>query len=257
MQRFTAAHELGHFVLEHEGSLDREIRYPGQTENRDLKELAADSFAAEFLMPKWLFVHHARRHGWSTEQLHDPLYVYQLSLRMAVSYEATCFGLLAHNILDWDTVARLRGVAPKKSKQRLLGDVTIDDYRSDVWLLDERDNGGKIDAGPGDIFVLNLLEHSGSGHLWDPHMIEDAGFEMKQQICEEENANAVGGPTRRRFMFRDRGAGARQLGLNERRPWEANGTAISSVSISISTFGAEVTGLSRRARPSYQAPALH
>ena len=88
MQRFTAAHELGHFILEHEGSLDREVRVPGDTRDREIPEIEADSFAAEFLMPKWLVRATAERRGWwSGERLSDPDVVYQLSLRLAVSYK--------------------------------------------------------------------------------------------------------------------------------------------------------------------------
>ena len=64
MQRFTAAHELGHFVLGHEGSLDREVRMPGHTIGRDIQEVEADAFAAEFLMPKWLVKAAAQRRTW-------------------------------------------------------------------------------------------------------------------------------------------------------------------------------------------------
>jgi predicted secreted protein len=257
MQRFTAAHELGHFVLEHEGSLDREIGYPGQTKNRDLQEVAADAFAAEFLMPKWLFIHHARRHGWTKEQLHDPAHVYQLSLRMAVSYEATCFGLQAHKILDRTVVDALRKVAPKKTKQRLLGNATLKDSWADVWLLDEHDNGGTIEAGPRDVFVVNLTERAGSGYLWDPHSFENAGFKIEEDSCEPDDLESVGGPTRRRLVLKAPAQGARQVDVLERRPWEEEGKGIGSFSISISTYGAEIDGLPRRSRPSFEQTAVH
>jgi Zn-dependent peptidase ImmA (M78 family) len=184
MQRFTAAHELGHYVLDHQRSLDREIRFPGQTANRDLKEVAADAFAAEFLMPKWLFKHHAKLHGWTSQKLRDPVNVYQLSLRMAVSYEATCLGLLAHDILDLAAVDRLRAAAPKKTKQQLLGDLALDDWRAHVWLLDEHDDGGVIEAGPLDLFVADLPERGGLGYLWDTDALESAGFTLVNDLGE-------------------------------------------------------------------------
>jgi Zn-dependent peptidase ImmA (M78 family)/predicted secreted protein len=257
MQRFTAAHELGHFVLEHDGSFDREIRFPGQTENRDLKEIAADAFAAEFLMPKWLFKHHAKRHGWMTQQLVDPLNVYQLSLRMAVSYDATCLGLLAHKILDSTAVNGLRKVAPKKTKQRILGEIAPDDWRSHVWLLDEHDDGGAIEAGPQDLFVANLVEHGGAGYLWETRALQDAGFTILEDLGDHENTEAVGGPTRRRFVLKAPSPGVHRLDLAERRPWETKNAALRSISISISTFGAEAEGLPRRLRPALEPPALH
>jgi IrrE N-terminal-like domain len=51
-QRFTCAHEIGHFIL-HPGTVyfrDRELSAPGN--NRDYIEIEADAFAAEFLMPR-------------------------------------------------------------------------------------------------------------------------------------------------------------------------------------------------------------
>jgi len=257
MQRFTAAHELGHFVLEHEGSLDREIGLPGQTANRDLREVAADAFAAEFLMPRWLFIHHARRHGWTTDQLRDPLISYQLSLRMAVSYEATCLGLLAHKILDARAVKKLRAITPKKTKQQVLGSVSLEDPWADVWLLDEHDDANKIEAGPRDLFIANFAEHSGSGYLWDTRSVEDAGFIVVESDSEDENPGTIGGPTRRRFVLKGPPPGVHELALFERRPWDAKGAPLKAVAISISTFGAEVEGLPRRSRPAQEQVSLH
>jgi Zn-dependent peptidase ImmA (M78 family) len=257
MQRFTAAHELGHFVLEHDGSLDREIRFPGQTANRDLKEIAADAFAAEFLMPKWLFKYHAKRHGWTTQKLVDPLNVYQLSLRMAVSYEATCFGLLAHKILDSDAVEALRSVAPKKTKQRILGEIAPEDWRAHVWLLDEHDDGAKIEAGPQDLFVASLVENGGAGYLWETRALEAAGFTILEDVGDEEVAEAVGGPSRRRLVLKGPRPGVHRLEFAERRLWETKSPPFRSLSISTSTFGAEAEGLPRRQRGALEQPALH
>jgi Zn-dependent peptidase ImmA (M78 family)/predicted secreted protein len=257
MQRFTAAHELGHFVLEHEGSLDREIRFPGQTANRDLKEIAADAFAAELLMPKWLVKHHARLHGWTSQLLRDPTNVYQLSLRLAVSYEATCFGLLAHGILDQTTVTALRAVAPKKTKQRILRDRALDDWRAHVWLLDEHDGGGLIDAGPLDVFVADLPERAGSGYLWDTDAPASAGFTILEDLGEQEDGEAIGGPSRRRIILKAQQPGAHRLSLSERRPWEQKTSGLRAIDVAISTFGPEVEGLPRRSRPALNQPALH
>lgn len=50
-QRFTIAHELGHYVLGHEG-LFRDPSKNFSATNYDSKEVAANKFAAELLMPK-------------------------------------------------------------------------------------------------------------------------------------------------------------------------------------------------------------
>src|SRR3954449_13355922 len=64
IQRFTAAHELGHFSLRHQPSLDDESilrRMPMAGEaTSDLQEVEADAFAVEFMMPRWLIQWHAQ-----------------------------------------------------------------------------------------------------------------------------------------------------------------------------------------------------
>ena len=94
IQRFTAAHELGHFYLEHKPSLDDENvlrRSPFQNRGLpDLQELEANTFAAAFLMPRWLVMQHCRQHKWTAADLLDPDNVYQLALRLGTSYKATC-----------------------------------------------------------------------------------------------------------------------------------------------------------------------
>ena len=193
MQRFTDAHELGHFVLEHEGSFDREIGFPGQITDRDHREVAADAFAAEFLMPRWLFFSMAKAHGWAKKQLINPITVYQLSLRLAVSYEATCWGLLSHKILDVATVENLRRVAPKKIKQQLLGSVRLEDPWADVWLFDEHDEGASFQAGPHDLFIANLAEHSGSGYLWDTESLGETEFTIIEDQSRRQKVGELRG----------------------------------------------------------------
>jgi Zn-dependent peptidase ImmA (M78 family) len=59
IQRFTAAHELGHFRLDHLPSLDdesilRRIAMPTMAGGPNMQEVEADAFAVAFLMPRWL-----------------------------------------------------------------------------------------------------------------------------------------------------------------------------------------------------------
>ncbi|MFM0389645.1 ImmA/IrrE family metallo-endopeptidase [Paraburkholderia dipogonis] len=166
VQRFTAAHELGHHVLEHRTvSLDINIGYVGRGERtgHDHQELEADSFAAEFLLPKWLIVAHARRQGWGSAELKRPDVIYQLSLRLAASYSATCWALASANILTQAEARTLAARPPKKSKQQAMSDVVPTSWHSDVWLLSDRDRGAQLVGSPEDFLVLNLQEHLAGG----------------------------------------------------------------------------------------------
>ena len=87
IQRFTAAHELGHCILKHRPSLDDEDqilrRVPLSVDARnDYQETEADAFAVGFMLPKWLIVGHCARQGWRTVDLLRPEVVYQLPLRV-------------------------------------------------------------------------------------------------------------------------------------------------------------------------------
>ncbi|WP_246048146.1 ImmA/IrrE family metallo-endopeptidase [Hankyongella ginsenosidimutans] len=71
IQRFTAAHELGHFSMRHEPSLDDESilrRMPMSPEpGNNFEETEADAFAIAFMMPKWLVLAHSARQGWQID----------------------------------------------------------------------------------------------------------------------------------------------------------------------------------------------
>lgn len=105
IQRFTAAHELGHFSLDHQPSLDDESilrRMPSSPEpTGHFQETEADSFAIAFMLPKWLILAHCSRQGWQVADLRRPEIVYQLSLRMGASYEATCRTLVRYELITF------------------------------------------------------------------------------------------------------------------------------------------------------------
>lgn len=60
-QRFTLAHEFGHFRMGHDGVVDRQVSLSGYDHNPC--EVEANSFAAEFLVPKRALLEWAHRRG--------------------------------------------------------------------------------------------------------------------------------------------------------------------------------------------------
>lgn len=237
MQRFTAAHELGHFVLDHEGSLDREVRMPGNTTNRPLVEVEADTFAAEFLMPKWLVKAIAERRGWwSDELLSDPDVIYQLSLRLSVSYEAACWGLVSSEFVSHSTGTKLASKKPKEMKARALRGIQMSDSWADVWLLDEGDNGAHLDAGPNDLFIVELDEDAASGYRWDPVHADRSGFKVLSDKSQHDEKR-VGSVSTRRLIFGAPPKGLHELQLQHRRSFSKR-AEVQAFSVSISTRGA-------------------
>jgi predicted secreted protein len=239
MQRFTAAHELGHFVLEHsENSLDREVRMPGDTQGRDPREIEADAFAAEFLMPKWLVRSMADRRGWwAAEALRQPSVVYQLSLRLAASYEATCWGLASHDFIERADAEALigNGKRLKDVKRTALQGVPLDDSWADVWQLGATDDGARIEAGPNDLFVIDLEERAAAGFRWDFRQAADAGFALLADESTFDEA-VVGGPSRRRVVLRAPAPGSYELRLPLSRPF-GKAASTGSFRVAVSTVG--------------------
>lgn len=268
IQRFTAAHELGHFSMRHKPSLDQEnilrrmevAGIPYEVGNRagagasEAQEFEADAFAVEFLMPRWLVNWHAIRQGWTSPQLAQPEVVYQLSLRIGASYEATCWTLARQNLISSQSVRRLLAVPPKQMKLGLLGAYRPDDYRGDVWLLTERDAATRIDGSRKDLFVLRLEEHSGGGYLWDFDQLKASGFGIVRDELESADIEGIGGSVIRKVTAMPTEPYRGRIALDERRPWEPD-EPITSIAVDVDLTGPEEEGFSRAERRSLLAAA--
>jgi IrrE N-terminal-like domain len=150
IQRLTAAHELGHFMLQHQPSLDdesilRRMPITGEPVD-DFQEIEADAFAVAFMMPRWLVGWRSNRQGWSVSDFLRSDIVYQLALRIGASYEATCWTLVRHQLIEPPLARDLLQTQPRALKAALLESHRPQDYRGDVWLLTERDAGTRIDG---------------------------------------------------------------------------------------------------------------
>lgn len=253
IQRFTAAHELGHFRLNHRPSLDNEnilrrafspIPTP---DDEDFQETEADAFAVGFLMPRWLIHWHCQRQSWIDRDLSDPHNVYQLSLRLGASYEATTWTLQRYNFVTSSIANTLRQIQPRQIKIDLLQDYTPENYRGDVWLLTERDAGTLIEGSRNDCFVLRLTEHSGSGYLWNIEQLKSSGFVIVRDGQESEDNEGIGGFTIRHITAALEEAQRGQVSLDESRPWQPT-SPLTKVTFNYDFTGPEEEGLSRAER---------
>lgn len=251
IQRFTAAHELGHFVLRHQPSLDDESilrRMPMQAQpTGDFQEVEADAFAVEFMMPRWLIGWHATRQSWKVPDFRSPTVVYQLALRIGASYEATCWTLVRHRFIQPAQARELLTTQPRELKVALLDAYRPQDYRGDVWLLTERDAGARIDGSRNDLFVLRLEEHSGGGYLWDIDQLKESGFAVVRDELQALDGEGVGGPVIRRVTATPPETYRGRLAINERRPWDPD-PPLSTLAVEVDLTGPEQEGLSRAER---------
>jgi Zn-dependent peptidase ImmA (M78 family) len=222
-QRFTAAHELGHHFLGHKPSLDDDSilrRAPFQpSAGDDLQEVEAEAFAASFLLPRWLLDWHCARQDWTDADLANPVNVYQLALRVGTSFGATVWTLHRYDVFDRATARAM--AAPKRLKsikQEILRGFEPDNYRSDVWLLTDRDAETRIEGGPSDIVVVKLPENSSSGYLWRVEAMDGNALAIVAD-GREAFSDGVGAPTLRRITTAARERRAGELRLAEARPW--------------------------------------
>lgn len=257
IQRWTAAHELGHYILRHKPSLDNEnvLRRMPQSSDAiggDFQEDEANAFAVAFLMPRWLVAWHAQRQGWTADEFRNPAIVYQLSLRLGASYEAICWTLARYNFISGADSQELLETKPKKLKVELLGSHEPPDYKGDVWLLTERDAGASIDGSRNDLFVLRLAEHAGSGYLWNLNQLRESGFAVVKNETEEsdEDPDSIGSPVVRRVTANSPEAHRGTMSIDERRPWEPV-PPLRTISVDYDFTGPEEKGLTRAERRSW------
>lgn len=251
IQRFTAAHELGHLILGHRVSLDDESilhRLPFGTTNYSAVETAADAFAASFLIPTWLLDIHAEHQGWNKASLEDPRIVYQLSLRIGASYEATCRMLERYNHINQHTLRKHLAITPKTIKQDLLGNHKLTDWYPDVWELSERDQNMLIQGGPDDVFIIRLKENSGAGYLWSTDELNGAGFTtISDEVFVPDASETVGGMVDRVLIAQSQTEGTGELDLKQTRPWEESPSDFDHFILKYELFGRE-SGLPRAQR---------
>lgn len=247
IQRFTAAHELGHHILGHGESYDSEdsINLARQSVRQcPFQEIEAEAFAAEFLLPKWLLIAMIKRQRWGRSDLTKPSTVYQLSLRAGVSYEATWRCLEGHHLINRSTAETLKNTPPKESKLAILGDIPASDPWADAHLLTEKDTGAQIVASPEDTVIIQLFEHISGGYMWSQPE-SDTSFVCIRDERNRPNNKFIGSDPMRKIALR--GDRLTKLWMKEHRQWEEGVSPINNFQVTLDFSGKEV-GLPRVAR---------
>jgi IrrE N-terminal-like domain len=202
-QRYTAAHELGHYFMHHGASIDPDHDLFRDGMPMTEKEMVAEAFAAWFLMPKALVENTLQRMG--KKRLESPLDAYELSLRLGTSYEST---VLHAGNLRLAAAPRIRGwlrEKPATLKKTLAGALTPEDMKSDVWLFGESDQGCDAVVRPGDRLFLTLREIPSSGWRWrpiaEPHHAALLGKHYDYLDDAQDEHQVIGAPTNRTFVY--------------------------------------------------------
>lgn len=223
----TCAHELGHYFLGHESTADEHIQYD---KGAALQEREADWFAYCLLTSRVTLAQAMRRKGWTIAALRDPLNLYQLSLRVGVSYAAMAWSLARLNLWGRSDVDRMTRIEPAEIKRSILGRSDFES-RNDVWLLDEHDHELILEPSVRDQMVFRLPNHAPSGYLWSLDEAQSEGFKIRpvdaparpaaSDLTSAASADAdhllIGHAERSKLAGR-----ILPLSFTERRPWEAS-----------------------------------
>ena len=228
MQRFTAAHELGHLTLGHDPHVDDEeiLRRAPTADGRKYKQVPpeereADAFASYFLLPSHLIAAQMEVQGWDVHRISSPEVIYQASLRFGTSYAGAIYGLEREKVITRGMRQELLKAKPKDLKLELLDGRTLPNPgRRDVWLLTERDEGAVIEAGREDLFLLRLNEATGSGYVWTFEEMEAAGFAIIKDGRDPTPEGQIGSPTVRCILAQAGHPTVNTLQLKECRPWD-------------------------------------
>lgn len=227
----TCAHELGHFFMGHGSSADEHIYYGAKGA---LIEQEADQFGYNLLVPRKLIVKIMQRKQWTKAQLFSPEILYQLALRMGVSYEAAAWSLSRHNVMSTDQVQQMLRTTPAMIKRSLLGDRLVD-ARNDVWLLDSDDRTSVLEPRPDDQLVIRLPSRASSGFLWEADSLDELvaeGFHLEPLTVlsrsTTDSALTFGGPGTMDYLLtggRETSDEPVNVQLSERAPWDASSPA--------------------------------
>jgi len=161
VQRYTAAHELGHWVLDHESAFDTEADLYTPSHER---EQLAQVFASQLLMPPPLVFATAASYGVDATSATAPT-VYLMARDMGASYEAVVRQLDNLEIISRNKRDELLAIQPATIKTQLtLGHRPVGQV--DVWPVDVASSGAQITVTEGDEVVIMLPENRTTGYQW-------------------------------------------------------------------------------------------
>jgi Zn-dependent peptidase ImmA (M78 family) len=164
VQRYTAAHELGHWRLRHGAVADThdQVFRPASMEQERLAQI----FAGSLLMPAPLVMAILTRVRSPADAPITPVHCYAIAREAGVSYEAAVRQLLNLNQLQRHEVDELLRARPLAIKTQLgYGQRPVNGW-ADVWPVDEGWHDQILSLRLDDEVSIALPENRTSGHRW-------------------------------------------------------------------------------------------
>ncbi len=254
MMHMTCAHELGHYFLGHVSTHDEHIDY-GDTDST--MEQEANQFAYQLMAPMWLVVRTAKAKGWGKNNLLRPAIVYQMSLRLGVSFTAMAWALARLKMITPGQASTIAAAKPRALKNDMLPPGVTLEKNADVWVLDSRDKDWIIEPRSTDRFLLNLPSHATAGYLWSADELAGEGFALSPGLVDareqkREGPPLVGGGGEDRYFLsgpavEKPGRRGSEFHLRESRPWVPDDAAATALALKMQ-FEAVEEGLSDSTR---------
>lgn len=164
VQRFTAAHEIGHWVMHHGVlSLDGQDEILGTAPNE--REAQAQLFATYFLMPPPLLWDAIGRLGLRQYRI-TPGDAYRLSRELRVSYEAAVRRLFTHKWVDLRGMRSLLDVQRLKALAQVSHGARPDRGTAELWQADLTGSGQTLVATLDDEVLIELPENRTTPFRW-------------------------------------------------------------------------------------------
>jgi Zn-dependent peptidase ImmA (M78 family)/predicted secreted protein len=223
LQRFTASHEYGHYVLGHSASQDGENEVLGGSA-LPLQEIQAQSFAAEFLMPLRLVNLALDRLSLPRKPKNlNPVSAYQLSLEIGASYRATISRLNQLNKISYPLANELRSHEPMQMKLEIGAGQAPENSRAAVWALNHELGGRHLELRIEDELHVRLAEIPSSGYRWNLEAGLN-GLEILEDELERGNVEGerFGSQVTRHLRCRALEPGTGTLQLSLVRDWEGS-----------------------------------
>jgi Zn-dependent peptidase ImmA (M78 family)/predicted secreted protein len=253
LQRFTAAHELGHHLLGHELSVDsREEVERASLGSLPPQEIEAQAFAATFLMPVQL-INRALGHLGLPRRPDeiDPQHAYRISLELGSSYTATVTQLRALERITANNARNLLRVQPIDIKTQLALGERPANSRADVWPVGVEDNGRDLWIGLDDEVHALLPEIPTTGYRWRPVPDSDAVQIAGDQPVRARDETGYGTVRERHVWWRALRPAETAITADLRRSFEEEATAADerfeiSLHVAPPLTGESGQGVSRR-----------
>lgn len=192
VQRYTAAHEIGHWILDQDRlALDGEQEILGTSPIE--RERQAQIFAGYFLMPPPLIHGTAARYGIRRKNVPTPAQVYLTARDLGASYEAVARQLQNLDYYSWSVLTSLLRVRPLAAKKEAAYGLRPRDGRADVWPVEPHRAEEHLDVEVGDEIVLNLPENRTTGYRW---LTEDEELARRHRQTRSAPAPLSGRPAR-------------------------------------------------------------